>query len=573
MEAKRIDCGKGSGVGVRMEGLEARRMLSGVGLDATFGNGGRSVLSFEGGYRVAAVHPTTEGKIVVVVARSDGGISLVRVNSDGSIDKGFGSNGVVLANISASDTKKNNFSIATDARSGRIAVMDGEAVTMFDFKGNLDRGWGGTGSVPLHAGAIGGFQPDGRLLVVVPESVAMEKGVLVELLKSNGTMDDSFGNFGSVLLSERDSRRSVSKVSSIDSVIVDAHGLIFVAAKLYYQSSAYDSGLDSLIWRLGADGSGKKVIGSSEVASMAADGQGGLVYVSPDGFFQSNPVLLYRVKADGTAAFKPIAILKGNSVAVQPDGKILLTTTGFTRLAIQRLTADGLVDKSYNFYAYDPHFNDVWGLQNDGKALVAGIDFSDGTSKIIIERLERGPIDPGTIERSVKGVVTLTGTERGESISVSIRARDGRVVARVGDSSRSFARSAIKSIVVSAKQGNDSISIGMVVGAMVDGGDGDDTIIGGDANDVLIGGWGNDRLEGGAGNDKLGGGVGNDYLLGGAGKDLLAGNGGADVLKGSGGNDRLFGGAGVDRVSGGAGKDVSEKDLIDRLEEDVEGVV
>ncbi|HEX8523604.1 MAG TPA: hypothetical protein VF669_15220, partial [Tepidisphaeraceae bacterium] len=165
---------------------------------------------------------------------------------------------------------------------------------------------------------------------------------------------------------------------------------------------------------------------------------------------------------------------------------------------------------------------------------------SDPTLKVTswkVVRVDLGAIDPGTIAREAKGVLKITGTGLSENISVSLRPRDGRVVARVGDVSRTFSRTQIRKIVINGQAGDDQIVIGAgVMGVSVDGGDGDDSILGGEGADYLGGGWGKDSISGG------------------------------------GGNDLLFGGAAMDRIRGGAGRDVTQKDLLDRVEKDVEVV-
>ena len=112
--------------------------------------------------------------------------------------------------------------------------------------------------------------------------------------------------------------------------------------------------------------------------------------------------------------------------------------------------------------------------------------------------------------------------------------------------------------------------------ALLEGNDGNDTLIGGVNNDILIGGNDfesssssnsvmGDLLEGGGGNDILVGGnatvaadgtvvlqsggvgPGNDILRGGSGEDELFGQHGADLLEGGVGIDTLAGGTGGDR--------------------------
>jgi Ca2+-binding RTX toxin-like protein len=131
---------------------------------------------------------------------------------------------------------------------------------------------------------------------------------------------------------------------------------------------------------------------------------------------------------------------------------------------------------------------------------------------------------------------------------------------------------------------------------IMDGGNGDDSVMGDAGNDALFGGEGKDLLVGGAGDDYMFGdrettavssewdihqelaypneevspaalvvmGVdsqlasqeGVDLMLGGAGNDFMLGNGGDDYLDGGTGNDHMFGGAGADSLQGGEGHDL-----------------
>ncbi|MDY6940920.1 MAG: hypothetical protein SWY16_25090 [Cyanobacteriota bacterium] len=87
------------------------------------------------------------------------------------------------------------------------------------------------------------------------------------------------------------------------------------------------------------------------------------------------------------------------------------------------------------------------------------------------------------------------------------------------------------------------------------GGQGDDVISGGDDNDLVSGDKGNDIVFGGRGNDFVGGGEGDDFAFGGQGEDIVVGNEGNDSVYGDKGNDFVAGGEGADLVFGGEGDD------------------
>ena len=88
------------------------------------------------------------------------------------------------------------------------------------------------------------------------------------------------------------------------------------------------------------------------------------------------------------------------------------------------------------------------------------------------------------------------------------------------------------------------------------GDSGNDQIQGEAGDDDINGGWGSDNLKGDEGNDTLLGGYGNDSVYGSEGYDFLQGDAGDDNLYGQSGTDRLYGGYGDDIVAGGDGTDI-----------------
>jgi hypothetical protein len=86
--------------------------------------------------------------------------------------------------------------------------------------------------------------------------------------------------------------------------------------------------------------------------------------------------------------------------------------------------------------------------------------------------------------------------------------------------------------------------------AILNGGNGNDTLNGGAGNDILNGGNGNDILNGGDGDDTLVGGNGNDIVVGGKGTDTaFLGNGNDTFTWNPGdGNDKVDGGKGFDTL-------------------------
>ncbi|MFO0922935.1 MAG: phosphatase PAP2 family protein [Pirellulales bacterium] len=172
---------------------------------------------------------------------------------------------------------------------------------------------------------------------------------------------------------------------------------------------------------------------------------------------------------------------------------------------------------------------------------------------------------PSSVTAQLIGTdLVVYGTDAADSITVTSTRRD-IIVWNRGRKIGTFAASALTSIVIDGKAGNDFLQMGgdIRIAATLIGGSGNDHLMGGRGNDTLLGGegkdrlfgfLGNDRLDGGDGDDWLFGGNGDDHLIGGAGQDQLCGDGGRDTLEGGEGNDLLCGGAGLDLLDGGTGR-------------------
>src|SRR5207302_6080368 len=140
----------------------------------------------------------------------------------------------------------------------------------------------------------------------------------------------------------------------------------------------------------------------------------------------------------------------------------------------------------------------------------------------------------------------------------------------LGQGDDSFDILSTSASTVSAVNGNggaDTIHvIASAANAIVDGGDGNDTLTGSPGADTIWGGAGNDHLNGGGGADQIFGGLGDDELTatgsvganldGGDGDDTINGSEGDDIIHGGAGLDHIYGNGGNDTIYGEAGDDV-----------------
>ena len=170
------------------------------------------------------------------------------------------------------------------------------------------------------------------------------------------------------------------------------------------------------------------------------------------------------------------------------------------------------------------------------------------------------------------GTLVIDGTDQAEQIAVNADGsvtyvRNGATINVTGHQNSPAYTDGIPATVavnVRTAGGNDTVTVNLGVGAVLDGGLGDDTLTGSsvadqifgfDGNDSLSGLGGGDVLDGGAGADTLLGGDQSDTMLGGTRNDSIFGGSGNDSASGQGGNDSIYGEGGSDTLGGDAGND------------------
>ncbi|MFP4219755.1 MAG: DUF4347 domain-containing protein [Phormidium sp.] len=114
---------------------------------------------------------------------------------------------------------------------------------------------------------------------------------------------------------------------------------------------------------------------------------------------------------------------------------------------------------------------------------------------------------------------------------------------------------------------NENLQSRLVIEAILNGTEEDDTLIGGDRNEAITGFAGDDLIEGNGGDDLIFGNQGSDDISGGDGNDVIAGGRDGDRILGNAGSDALFGNKGNDVIDGGEDADLihggQDDDIID----------
>lgn len=173
-------------------------------LDTTFGSGGSVITDIFGCDSDArAVAIQSDGKIVVAgtvcanTSASDFG--LVRYDSDGALDPTFGAGGIVTTDLFGQADELND--IAIDSNGKIVAVGKGGsdfAVVRYDSSGSLDAGFGTGGIVTTNFGAM--IPSEARAVAIQSDTKIVAGGsagsnIGLARYDSNGSLDAA--NFGS----------------------------------------------------------------------------------------------------------------------------------------------------------------------------------------------------------------------------------------------------------------------------------------------------------------------------------------------------------------------------------------
>ncbi len=460
--------------------------------DQNFGSGGTTLVNYNGGVKggdvndiANAVALQPDGKIVIAGQTSDGSVTVatvVRLNSDGSLDTSFQDPGVVSVpgivpfRIGYADA------VVIDQSGGIVFAGGGHGIAQTENNSFVDRlhsdgSTDDTFDYYQDLGADDSFnglavQPDGKTVAVGSATPGLDSDISVVRLLDSGQPDPNFGTSGT---------KFVETIGGADdfgnAVAVQADGMIDIG---------------------GSGGS----TGDMLFARLTSSGQ-------LDPSLNGGQPLTIDFGSDGGEA---------NAITLLANGKIVLAGDANNSFAVVRLQPGGTPDSTFasggkrviqftgeNSFAYGV------AAQTDGKIVLAGIA---GNSAAIV-RLLGDPANTGGGPGGGSG----------------------------GGGHHKVLRCAGKRATIIGTNGNDKLK-GTRRADVIVGLGGNDTISGLGGNDVICGGAGKDKISGGAGKDKVFGGAGNDKLGGGSGKDQLNGGPGNDALSGGPGKDKLNGGPG-----------------------------
>ena len=385
-------------------------------LDSTFGNDG--IVLYEGTAQWVndvndegrAIELQTDGKILIAGYSFDDAL-ILRYNSDGSLDDTFGTNGVVIfdgkydqafAICLQSDTK-----IVVVGYSDKNGEGDNVLVLRYNSDGTLDTTFGANGIILTKVGDYDyGYsvviQPDGKIVVAGSTLKGSDTYALVLRYNSDGSLDDTFGTNGVVKYDGIGSDIAYKAALQSDGKII----ITGSSTAANYPNTAYN---DVLILRYNSDGTLDSTFGKNGVVTydnFYEDGRD--IKIQPDGKIvivggisgDINAVLVLRYTDAGTldntfgtngvVIYNPYKATEiyGNSLVLQPDGKIVAVGYYVNKILVARYNSDGTLDTSFSgdgFGLYSSGNGFGYGqkvaLQSDGKIIVTGSSsFHDNSS-------------------------------------------------------------------------------------------------------------------------------------------------------------------------------------------------
>ncbi|CAB5115094.1 hypothetical protein D3OALGA1CA_2213 [Olavius algarvensis associated proteobacterium Delta 3] len=450
-DGKIIVAGTSNETGIGLSEFGVVRLESDGDLDATFGTGGVSTVSISSGTSDAArtVAIQGDGKIVAagIAGRgsSNADFGLARWNTSGNLDPTFGSGGKLRLPFSNVEDGAEGVAIQPD---GKIVVagfrakgtVNAEfALARLDTDGSLDTSFGSDGRVDtafsnLNDAAFGVvLQPDGKIVAAGLKAEGNLNGefAVARYLGDTGGLDTSFGSDGTGTVTTDinggdDEGSGLALQSNGDIVVAGLSETTPTSNIFHFPVATYDR---NGILRFEVSSPNLSNNDRGQAVAVQSDGKILVAGITGEGSGNSD-FMLARYNANGSADTTfgggdgmvatdfDTRDDRAYAVAIQEDGKIVVAgnaldnTSGQTEIAVARYLVDGTLDPDFDTdgrvmtfvpgSSGDGAFAVV--IQPDGAIVVAG-ESDDGSDRnfALVRYLTGGAPDPafGTI-----GIVT-----------------------------------------------------------------------------------------------------------------------------------------------------------------------
>ena len=308
-------------------------------LDTTFDGDGVAWIDFAGGSDTArGIAVQSDGKIVVAGVATLAGNSdfaLARLNSNGSLDTSFDTDGKVTTAIGAGSDEANGLAIQADGRIVLAGFSDNGsnwdvALVRYNANGSLDTSFDGDGKRTLalgtgydRANAVA-VQSDGKIVVGGDAMIAGSPDFAVMRFNSDGSLDTSFDTDGIVTTEVSSQDYAPAMVLQADGKIVLAGfafaGMNDFALVRYNSNGSLDTTFDG-------DGKVLTAIGAAtdEAYAVAVQADGKIV-AAGYGTFASVDTALVRYNTNGSldTSFGATSTLNGTPTFVENGLAVVL---------------------------------------------------------------------------------------------------------------------------------------------------------------------------------------------------------------------------------------------------------
>jgi uncharacterized delta-60 repeat protein len=435
-------------------------------LDTSFGFFGKvtnSVLTSHD--RICSVAVQTDGKILAGGYSRNGSyydFALARYNTNGTLDTSFDGDGKLTTPVLTTDDYVNALVIQTDGKIlatgySKSGTTEDFSLVRYNTNGTLDTGFDTDGKLTSDIGSIYSvaravaIQSDGKIVTAGYAGNGSNSDFSVIRYNTDGSFDTGFDGDGKVLVPVG------SSTDQANAVAIQADGKIVVAGQAYVGTNQ-----DFAVVRLNSDGSldtsfdtdGKATtdfFGYTDGANgMTIQADGKIVVVGQSNQVYNTDFAIARYNTNGTLdtsfhvdgkqtdsffSYEEIA----RAVAVQADGKIVVAGHTYngsnTDFAMIRYTSTG---------GYDTTFGTSWGrvttgvlsssdqaysmaIQSDGKIVLAGSSYSGSSTDFALLRYNTNGTLDTSFDTDGKATTAVTGSTE-EIYGLGIQT-DGKIVA------------------------------------------------------------------------------------------------------------------------------------------------
>ncbi len=428
--------GKTVVVGRSQNGFAVARYEVNGQLDTTFSGDGLNVIRVpieNSEAIVKSVAIASDGKILIfgslVTVIDFSGVSdlaVVRLNADGSIDTTFSDDGILIIDrggfeqgTSLLPLSGGKFLIAGQSNNGQPFV------SQYLSTGEIDRSFSGDGTTPIaiQEALINSMvlQPDGKIVLAGTKLTSVGRTpsfVFIARLLADGSMDTDFGNGGRFI-------DTANFQNTGNSVALQTDGSILVAGETVEISDGV-ANTDMAVSRYAFNG-------------------------SPDNLFRTRRIV-FDERASYSAFLTGRLNSTGNSVLVDPAGKIVIAGSAGNNMAVVRLNADGTPDSSF---AADGRLVESFGqgktsaasavVQSNNRLVVSGSFrsnyFNSFDSDFALLGIDTRPrrANSTTISQAANGTISITDAwGRDDRWSIARTATDIVITDHSLDSSAKF---------------------------------------------------------------------------------------------------------------------------------------